>query len=670
MTRLTRPQLSRNTALCLLAGLALVAGCERRSDNAKNIQKNAGQMRAIGVATSADGAVIPEGEYKKVASNLATAASSGTAGEKSAASSLIAQSLLAQGEAAASRAKDAELAARNLISRIGSAAADFAKRSAVAAAAEAFNASKDQAAIRTGKAEKETELAAERKHLETVRNAVDALSSQAKAKLDAADAKTAQYAQMIQGTTKLSATEASAIYEKANVIRREGDSLRAEGLKIKAHADEQNPLVGEIGLIIDKLQKQIANLDETAESLKKREAAAKAEAADARSAADKAAREVDDRVVELSKLREGELEKAYAEAIDLFGKATKSSKAVDPNSANASAGAADLSMAETQWSKAQGARAYAAAMETLANIKPKINNADDYKNKSDGAKKQTEEAIKAATESFAAAKLSYEKSVNKVQRADIKERLTKLGEELDKKAKNVVDGIWLDLQAKPEPAPVAAAPAGDSAPAPAAAAAAPADPALVEFIGKYINLIKAQDFDGVLAATHFASPGTRETMARMTEIQKAFFAADKACQTKFNMGLDKIASGNPMLTAMAAQLGAARGMISAISNASPADIKLTMNGADKASGTFPGMPQATDFIKAEGAWQIDGAAMEGMAGQLAMVSKQLGTLKGVFATFADDVNAGKFPDSNAAAADLGAKIIGAMQGGMKPPGGG
>lgn len=655
-------------ALIAAGGCALLWGCDQRSENAKAIEAAGRDLRSAGAIVGADGAGVNDAGLRAAAARVQEASTSGSDSEKGSASLILSQTMAAQGEAAIAKAKDLELTARNLAMRIISASGEWTQHNAVAAAADALDVSRDLSAISASRSEKEKELGIERARLEQIKRELEELTAASRAKIAAADAKTTEYATLVQSAAKLTATESATVHERAGVLRREGDALRADGLKIQASADEKSPLVPEITLIIDKLQKQITNLDETAANLRRRSESAKAESAAAREAAEEVASKIDQDVVQLTTLRDSEISPAYEAALSQLRKAASTANAAAsamPGGGKVAGGGAQLAVAEALWARGSGARAYAWTLDSLAAATPKLPNADDYRNKAASARKEAEDSIKAATEAFESARSAIESGGNRSTGAEVKARLAKLGEDIEKKAKNVTDGIWLDLQAPPPPAGE-----GESMPATASregGVAVPDD--LRAFLAEYVNAVKNRDTDKVAQWTHTSDPALKDAVVILGGFQKAMFAADAACQSKFNQPIDQVMASNPMLGMMFQQMAGAKAQLAAFDTLSVADLPIVMQGADKAIVTLPASPMPVEFVRINGAWMQGLGSQEAALKMAAPMMKGLAPLQAVMEAWAADVNAGKFADAQSAAADFAAKAMPAMQR-MMPGGGG
>ena len=655
-------------ALIAAGGCALLWGCDQRSENAKAIEAAGRDLRSAGAIVGADGAGVNDAGLRAAAARVQEASTSGSDSEKGSASLILSQTMAAQGEAGIAKAKDFELTARNLAMRIISASGEWTQHNAVAAAADALDVSRDLSAISASRSEKEKELGIERARLEQIKRELEELTAASRAKIAAADAKTTEYATLVQSAAKLTATESATVHERAGVLRREGDALRADGLKIQASADEKSPLVPEITLIIDKLQKQITNLDETAANLRRRSESAKAESAAAREAAEEVASKIDQDVVQLTTLRDSEISPAYEAALSQLRKAASTANAAAsamPGGGKVAGGGAQLAVAEALWARGSGARAYAWTLDSLAAATPKLPNADDYRNKAASARKEAEDSIKAATEAFESARSAIESGGNRSTGAEVKARLAKLGEDIEKKAKNVTDGIWLDLQAPPPPAGE-----GESMPATASregGVAVPDD--LRAFLAEYVNAVKNRDSDKVAQWTHTSDPALKDAVVILGGFQKAMFAADAACQSKFNQPIDQVMASNPMLGMMFQQMAGAKAQLAAFDTLSVADLPIVMQGADKAIVTLPASPMPVEFVRINGAWMQGLGSQEAALKMAAPMMKGLAPLQAVMEAWAADVNAGKFADAQSAAADFAAKAMPAMQR-MMPGGGG
>jgi hypothetical protein len=301
-------------------------------------------------------------------------------------------------------------------------------------------------------------------------------------------------------------------------------------------------------------------------------------------------------------------------------------------------------------------------MDALAEMTPKLPNADDYRNKGAAARTEAEESIKAATEAFESAKSAIESGGNRIQRPDVKERLTKLGQDLESKAKNVTDGIWLDIKADSIRAPSAGADSGSGG------GGEPVPAELTAFLDTYLAAVRAREADKIAAVTYTSDPALKEAILALAGLQKGLFAADAASQRAFKQPIEELMGSNPMLGMMFQQLGAAKGQLAALDSLSAAELSVKMNGAEEAVVSVPGSPMPLEFVKIDGQWMQGLGAQEAGLKMAAPMMMKLTPLAAVLETWAADVSANKFADSQTAAADLSAKAMPALQGLI--PGGG
>jgi hypothetical protein len=637
--------------IVLVAGTAALTACDQRTDATKSVQAASQSLHAVGVAPGT-GSNKYEAKLKEIAGSLSEAASNGTEGEKAAAAVLLTQTVMGQGELASLTAKNAELAVRNRVTLINGLVASWSRHKSMAVAAESFDPSKEIATLTAAQAMVQSELKQQEAALAAAKASQAKFAAEAKAKMDEASAAATQYATLTQSTVSMSATKAAEVVQKANEFRRKADDLRTQGGKLQAQADLLEPTVNEYSVLADKCRKQIKNFQESVKGLEARLATARDEAKQASDAATVAANDLDKLVAEALDARVKEVVPAYVAAIDLFGKAASKSagsKAAAPGVGSVAVGSAKLSIGETNWAKAQGARSLAATLDTLASIKPALPNAADYKTKAGEAREEAKQAVDAASAALDEAKAAFESA--RITDKAVKERLTKLGEQLAK-AKDVAAGA--EIIPPPAAEPAAPADSGKSEAAPAAGAAS-VDPALIAAAEKV--LAATRDFQSAsLVETAAGVDGdAMATIKQMCEFQDSMGSVDKACRAKFQKSMAEVLASNPMMGGM--MKGMSAGGASAIK---AADLKFTVEG-DTATASGEGMPRPVHFAKKDGAWVLDLSSEAAMAPMLKAQLGMLTQMGAVMQAWGKDIEAGTYADASAASSGLMQKLMPMMQ---------
>lgn len=638
-------------ALILLAGS--LGACDRRSEAGRGVEEGGKELAAItGGAPVAPSGELATATYNRVLTTANTAANAaGLKGEQAAAVLIASQSQLGLGEIPATEAQAGERRARNMMREIDAALSVWSLKHATAKAADAFDASAQVAEITKSRSAKEAEATAQRQRRGVLASQLDDLRAQAQAKLTAADALTAEYTSMMEGTSKLSAQAAAPIVASANAKRRSGDLVRLEGLRIQAQAEQLEPQVAEIDAIISQLENQRKDLDAIEARLAQRASDAKREAEESRAAAAIAGNELGAMVESLAKLRQEEVAPQYEKAIRAFSAAAseagKSSAAI-PGAGKVGQGAAQLSVAEMQWSRSQGLRSFAELLTTLAQIEPALPGRADFASKAATAKEEEKQALEAATAALEAAQSAF--AGVRVQ-GPAKERLDQVAELIGKSVE-VTKGASLDLSSTfgfQRQTLVG----GTAAAAPAATTEAQVRAALA----RLVDASKAGDSAATDALLHIPDANLR----KLTTAQSAL---DKAFREKFQTPLADALKSNPMGAMLAGGMG---GGLGGLGDVSADSFQVTVVDENNATIAIPGSPMPMPMKKMDGNWKL----VMDMGG---MVPPQMlevfGKLGGVMEAQAAKVTNGDYADAEAAANALVAELMPLLQGLMGGGGGG
>jgi hypothetical protein len=671
---MTKRAPSAPAALIGISALILAAGCnDRSSPTSKAIESSSRDVHAIsyGVTEAAtDG--VREKTFSKVAGDLGTVSANAGAGEKGAAAVLIAQAQASLGDDATAEAAAAGRTAQNMITQIEAQASQWRMRSAVAAAADGFDPSKQLAEVAKGKAEKDAQIKAEEDHRAAVQGQLNDLKSKAKAKTDAAAAKEDQYAQQMQQAVKMSAIDAAPIVERANVIKREADALRLDGTKFEAQAQTVAPLIIEIEAVIAQLTNQKKDLQATEAALAQQAAASKAEASEARAGATAANVEIEKDVDALAKQFAEQIEPAMGKALGLYNKAAgaaKESSAQAPTSGKASQGDIQMSIADLHWLKSQGLRAYANLLETLSKAEPALPKRADYAEKAKTARDQSKQELEAAAGALDAAKSAFGGASGRMT-PEGKERMQKLQDLLDKAmavAKDDGQTASADLQALSgrgvATASAAAAEKPAEAPAAAPAAGGQSDPALAAAVDAFLNAGREGRFLDAAGMT-YVPESAQAAGAQNKVLAGKLERIDKAFKSKYGKGLIDALLSNPMAAPFAGNITELRGVDPAKAKTlKAADLNIAMSG-DIGTVSGGGLSKPLTFKKVDGKWLFYDKGLEDPA-ELAMGAALMGPLTKATDALAGEVEAGKYPDVNAAVMAFLMK----MQAALTPGGG-
>ena len=632
--------------LVTASGLALVSGCDRRSETARAVEHSSNEVQALNAGGSIPAPTeTRQKSYSQVASDMQQAASSGSGGEKAAALVLASSAQNGLAEIPAAEAVHLEGQVHDHVLLMSASLQRWNSSNAVAEAAEAYDASSQLADIAKSRGEKDQNIKTETARREELAKRIDGLRAEAKVKLDAAAAKEAEYSRLMQSVTPLSARDGVPIVERAAVIRRESEAARNEGAKIDAQADSLKPVLDEVSAIVTQLTNQRKSLDDIEASVNARIAASKNEAAEARASAAAAAETLNKELKELDALRTGELAAQYDKAFKAIKQsvqAAKESQADGGAGGKVAHGLAQLGNAELSWGRAQGAQTYGSLLESLASAPKPLPFAAEIKTRHDAATAEQQQNLQTAKDSFEEARKAFASA--KVADKNVTERMQQLGELLETAVK-VTGGEEKDVAAA-----FKLRSARPAAPAPAAAANTPAAPAAnatedQAAIGALIDqvqpLLAAGKMQEALPLIH-STPATKPVLEASAVASAAYAKADAACKAKFKKSAAEILSSNPMLWAALKQMDP-----NSYAWLSSKDFAVEVTG-DRATATTSKLPTPMNFIKVDGKWMVYEAELEAAGPAVAQAGMMVKAMGDVFGSWAAKIEAGEYPTEQAA----------------------
>jgi hypothetical protein len=631
---------------------ALVGGCDNRSSDAdKAIQGQAREMYAMS-ADSPAGAMqdVESRVMQKVSTELSPHLTTAGAGEKAAASALLAQSNLNLAEIAMKDVGAAEAAAAAKISEVDSQLGHWRRHQAMKAAAESYDPSAELAEIATAKAEKDKAISAERQRKAGLEAQLNELRAKAKEKMDAVAEREAQYGTMMGQAARVSATEGVPIVEQANGIKREADLLRMAGTKLEAQAGVIEPQVREADAIVNQLSNQKQDMETTEAALAKALSDSRAEAAKAGASANEAASRIATLAGETATAREAVIA-AYDKAEGLYKKAMQNAREAakdSPTAGKSLVGDAALASAYMNWQKSQGLRLYAVMLDSLARVEPPLSGRATYVSKAAETREAAKAAVTTAGEEMEAAKAAF--TSVKVQGA-ARERLDALTALIDtainvsKDESTNTSSELLGLAGMTAPAAtMSATPSSDSS-APAAASGSTTPRATVDAM---IAAVKADD--AMAQLNLFAiSDDVRKAMAPLAVSQARI---DKACRAKLGKSFADLARSMPGMEAM----GSSGADFDALRTAS-GDIQIQESG-DTATATIAGMDKPLSLKKMGGRWLVHSPELDQAGQQLQMMGPMIPMITKAMDAVAADIEAGKLTDTASIMAAMQQKMMG------------
>jgi len=656
---------ARVPSVFVLLSAAALTGCDNQSATHVAVKEASRTVEATGQQTS-----TTDGFVKGVTGatgGLGDVNANGSAGEKSAAALLTSQAGLATGEQAAADAQQAEANIRRALSRISDLTTQWSAHSAIAITANDFDPSAQIQGLEQAVAAKNQELNAARTRHAELSDRAEGLLGQAQAKAGESRTHLDRAGALLQQAAEKTARDGVPLVEEAARIRNQGERIRIEGEQFQAQHDVLAPQVTEAQALVQQLEAQIAKFGEAQQALRQRREAAGAQAQDARNRADQTAAELDGFVNQSLAAYSEDYNTAFEKARSSFEKAVSAAKQAAGTGADAftsgklAAGNAQLSLASLVQGRAALADAMAATLTAAASVEPPLPQRAAYLSKADELRSARATLLEEAAAALEGAQSSFS-SVNVRGNQGVKERLDRLAELIGKSRPR-----------SPEtPAGETAAPASSAdAATPAAtdtAAADGVDQGAKDAFAGLVNALKNARWDTV-SGYFDTSSDTGKTVARMiAESGPSGARADAAMKAKFGKSLVEAmeTSANPMLKASAQQQKQMD--FRSIDLAGVAYEAAGSSVYAKAPGREP-----IELVKTDEGWKVSLAQIEQQLAMIpggpATVEKMSAGMNAATDAWAARIEAGEFPDADAALNAYMAAIQAEMMKAMQPPAG-
>ncbi|MFN0133843.1 MAG: hypothetical protein ACKVW3_15110 [Phycisphaerales bacterium] len=637
------------TALALSAGL-LLAGCNE--DTTSSDALDAASIKLSALAPRGQRAPSPayqEQTFKSILATLQPVATKGNKSQVAAAAVLMAQAHAGLAEIPAARSASLERDCIHRASAIRAALSQWHTFSAMGAGAAKFDPAPQFADLDKSEREIDALIGSEMARKSKVEAEVTRLQQAAAAKADQARRRQAEAGQLKQRVPNETATVGEQILIQAAAMSREADKLEVEAARFEAEAAKISPQIGEVQISLDRLARQKQLVAASRDDLRKRDQAAKAQAADSRAAAKKAADELQSEIDKLTTLRTKDLAASDDEAIAaLETAATTAKRAIqqDRVSAQLAVGSARQSLGDVQWTRGQGLRDHATLLESLAQAG--VPNSEALKTEAAKSREGAATAFAAAVEAYKEAHEAYQASG---ATGDGKERLERVSRILDKAVRAASDGK-MDLGlSESAPAPEAEA----TSETPAAPGEIVADQSTPQGVLQILfDIAKSKDYSRLGEVFAFSNDLEKQSFASLNALRPMAEKLDEALKAKFGKGMDDMPGANAGFD------------LDAYKNLKASDIPVTITG-DTAEAT---LPNGTLLLKqTDGKWAVDLRSMGADPQQIAMAGLMVPTFSKTLDEMTADVNAGKFSTYEQAMQALMAKMASGMPG-MPRPGGG
>ncbi|MDX2118001.1 MAG: hypothetical protein SFY96_07460 [Planctomycetota bacterium] len=641
---------------CLALAIFLAAGgCERRDEASIAVEKGSTTLHSI---SGGNVKKAPDEFIKSTMPAVAGQVKAGldaTGGTKAAASVVAAQANLNYAELALADVVEQERIAADHRLEIRRQAGIWVERGTSAGVSGSFNPADVIAKLQAEKTAKQAEIETLNKAKQDLDARLAALKSQAKAKIDQANAVLADYESKRGDLAKLSATDAARVLESTQGLKKQADTLRLEGERILAQSSVVEPDAAAKGVEIEQRRNQIASVDAAIADLTKRAATAQADAAAAQAEQQKAGEAIAKAFGELRDQREGKLREAIESSRKTINSALTTAKGAGTDggaSIKLILGKAQMLLGDLAFTEGQGASQYAALMQHLATVKPALADASRYADEAKKAQDESKETLESAGKAYEAAQSAFESTPLS---GEIKERLKKVAESLGKIAGSATG-------ASADAAAAATAPGATPEQPSSAAPAAPTGPLpedLKAFVASLAEAAKNSDSGAVLAALNTPTPEIAEALKQVAEAGKPFERLEKVCKAKFGTTISEATGG---AGGVKVDFGPDT---ENLAKADLAALTASVNG-DKAT-VMSGDKKLFDAIKVNGAWKIDEPMLAQIGPQIGMMLPMISAMGSQAGALADEVEAGKYATIQDVTKAMMERMQGAMGGG---PGGG
>jgi hypothetical protein len=655
-----RTSLPCRAAVAALAGLALgLSACERETPTSAAIRTASMQLQSL----SPGGVNPPSATYRaqvydSVSKSMKEFAETGTKSQSATAAILLSQAQAGRAEGPAAETTDLQRECQNQITEIRALLGQWLAQSALGSAQGAYDPAKELADIDAQVKQREDERLDQQRAKAAVDKQVADIQTQAKGRTEAAKAKRQEAGSLRSQVPNQTAVQGEQTLRHAQEIGRQADALDVEAADLEAQAAKIDPQSGEIQLQIDRLGTQKELLAAARTAVLKREQDAKAAAADAHAGAAKVAKEISDRESKLAEKRSGELNKATDEAINGYEQASKSAKKAQSDSrstAQLAYAAAQQSLGDMQWSKAQSLTEYADLLDALATAKPALPEASAYKTRGDEARAAAKTALEAATSAYKEADKSYQAGAGPAN----KERTDRINAALAKAVK-ITSGGAEDIR-NPD------APKDETPAAPASAVSEGGTPqAAVDAI---LGAVRSGHATSALSYLHAADPKDQEIISQAAGLVDHAMALNDAVRAKFNKGMLDLAmtppsgapAGGPGAGMGAAMMPMVQQGLAQFNSMTSADFKIEITG-DTATVTPPGGSKPLAMKKTDGQWKIEIPPMGAEMGANAEQAKTVISLADqVLVDVAAGVKRGDYATPQLLMTDLGGRVVNLMQ---------
>lgn len=359
---------SHRFAACLLAlaaGIACV-GCEEQDTTAAAIERAKLALDRISLpATPVEANDAAEAALARIVTDLRPVAGQGTAGQKAAASLLVAQAQLGIGDRRGAFAALAEREAMTSLTparvAIDRALATASRSSSALAYDPAAFIERLQGEIRS----KDAEITQRQRDRAQIEADLMLLRQGAAERLQMAAARRDEAGRMSVRAMALPTDEAARVIADVHRIRREADAIEVDGAQLQARADVRGPELAEQDLLVQQVVSQKAELERALAEARARSTASRAAAAEHAAAAAEAAARIDQILAALLAQRKDVADARVNAAAEAYAAAQGSARAAG-NDGAALVGAAAQGQADLMWVRGRNLGSLAEVLEQFA----------------------------------------------------------------------------------------------------------------------------------------------------------------------------------------------------------------------------------------------------------------------------------------------------------------
>jgi hypothetical protein len=657
----------RRVLLALWSGVGLaLSGCDGGDSVEQAIARAAVDLSALspnGAPAASD--QLKETVYKRVLTTLQGQAGKGTPSQNSAAFVLLSKAQTGLAAFPAAGAATIERGCQHTQRQLRTVLDQWQTLSAQGSALASYDPAPELNELARQVQEREASIKREQARKAEVDARVADLRNQAASKAAEAKGKRQEEGRIQQRMSGVSAVEGEALLRQAVAVRRQADALDGEAADLTARAAQVAPQSDQIQLEIDRLTAQRGLLLKARDEVNLRAKEIGERASVARDEARKAADSIAALTAELEKARQG---LTYDDAVRQYETAAGTAKkaSTEPGtrgSAELASGIAQQSLGDVYWSQAHGLAQHAALYDALANARPPLPDATQYKARHDEAQRALQAALEGATNAYSAAAAAYKNAGGSPQ---VKERLEAVIKRLSVSVKATSDGKK-DLMAElgltdtvPESAPAGSDPAG--------AGTAEADQTTpAGTIQLAINYSREKRWNDLAGLFYFPSEQDRGVFTQVMTLAPKMDRLNEACKARFGSGLDGLGANMGGIGEMG---------LGGLEDFSASDFAVTVTGDTATAMPRGGAGQSLNLRQVAGKWLLDFELPSMTGGQnggatAAMMAAMMGPMGQAVDELTAEVQAGKYGSIQDVIAALGQKMQAAMMKSMtRPPGGG